>query len=73
MYVFPDELRRAYEALKLPIAFFHGEKGRLVPLLVSDGLCTLLQIDRERLLVQRDGNTYDFLHPDDAGRRSPIS
>ena len=68
MYVFPDELRRAYESLKLPIAFFHGEKGRLVPLLVSDGLCALLQIDRERLLVQRYGNTYDFLHPDDAGR-----
>ena len=38
MYVFPDELRKAYESLRLPLAFFCAKDGRLVPLLVTDGL-----------------------------------
>ena len=68
MYVFPDELRKAYESLMLPLAFFCAKDGRLVPLLVTDGLCALLRVDRERLVGHREGNAYDFLHPDDAGR-----
>ena len=68
MYVFPDELRKAYESLMLPLAFFCAKNGRLVPLLVTDGLCALLRVDRERLVGHREGNAYDFLHPDDAGR-----
>lgn len=68
MYVFPDDLKRACEALKLPLAFYQVENAHLVPLLASDGFFELLGLDRASLTHYREGSTFDFLHPDDAGR-----
>ena len=68
MYMFPKELRKAYESLRLPLAFFQAEGERLVLLLASDGFCALLGLDRKRLADHRDGSALGFLHPDDAGR-----
>ena len=68
MYAFPDDIRNTYEAMKLPLAFYQDIGGRLVPLLVSDGFCALVSLDRQRLIRQQEASTFDFLHPDDAGR-----
>lgn len=70
MYRFPDDIRSAYESLRLPVAFFQEDGGALIPLLVSDGLCDLLCLDRRRLLSRQKGSAWNFIHPDDVGRVS---
>ena len=67
MYVFPEELRKAYESMRLPIAFYQNIDGKLRPLLVSDGFCELLCLDRDRLIRHQEGSTFDFIHPEDVG------
>lgn len=69
MYQFPEDLRAAYESSLLPFSVFDiGEEKKIIPLLVSDGLCTQLGTTRKKLLKVLEAGKYDMLHPDDTGR-----
>ena len=49
MYSFPEEIRRAYEALPVPIVFYQQVEEEIVPILYSDGFCNLVQMSRENM------------------------
>ncbi len=72
MYQLPNDLRRAYEALPVPLAFYRYEEGRVLTVLVSDGLCRLMQSDRETLIGLLDNSMFERVHPDDAERIARI-
>ena len=46
MYQFTRESRNALERMALPLAFFQNTDGKNLPLLISDGFCSLLGIQR---------------------------
>lgn len=73
MYTFPSELRKAYEAQ--PIAFVYDQfvDGKVVPLLVSDGFCELVGMDREHAMTWFSKGQFERLHPDDVGRVARVS
>ena len=45
MFIFPEEIRKAYEAIPIPQVFYQFIDGKVVPLLVSDGFCRLVKLD----------------------------
>ena len=68
MYQFPEETRKLYESLRIPIAVYQYIDGNTVPLLVSDGLCLQMGVSREKLMKRLTAGKFDTLHPDDAAR-----
>ena len=50
MYQFPEEIRRAYEAQPIAIVYDQLINGKVVPLLVSDGFCKLVGMDRAQAM-----------------------
>jgi EAL domain-containing protein (putative c-di-GMP-specific phosphodiesterase class I)/GGDEF domain-containing protein len=73
MYQFPDEFRKAYELMTVPIVIHQFENEKVIPLLVSDGFCQLTGLDREKALKMMSASTYDRVHPDDAGKVAKVS
>ena len=73
MYTFPAELRKAYEAM--PSAFVYDQyiDGKVVPLLISDGFCKLVGLDREKAMAWFYKGQFERLHPDDVGRVVRVS
>lgn len=73
MYTFPEELRKAYESM--PSAFVYDQyiDGKVVPILVSDGFCELVGLDREKALAWFTEGQFERLHPDDVGRVARVS
>ena len=51
MYIFPEELRKAYEAQPIALVYDQLIDGKVVPLLVSDGFCDLVGMDREHAMA----------------------
>ena len=73
MYHFPKEIRRAYETQPAALVYDQFIDGKVVPLLVSDGFCELVGMDREHAMAWfRDGQ-FERLHPDDVGRVARVS
>ena len=68
MYTFPADLREAYERQPVPYAYYQYVDGRIVPVLVSDGLCKQMGMDRKQLMRRLGSGLFERLHPDDAGR-----
>ena len=74
MYQFPEELRAKYESMRIPFAVFQFLEEKVIPLLVSDGLCDQLDhISREKLMLLLKEGLYDSIHPDDVGRVARVS
>ena len=73
MYTFPDEIRKAYEALPAAMVFDEFIDGKVVPLLISDGFCELIGMDREHAMAWFREGQYERLHPDDVGRVARVS
>ena len=73
MYQFPENLRKAYESQ--PTAFVYDEliDGKVVPLLVSDGFCNLVNMDRVHAMEWFREGQFERLHPDDVGRVVRVS
>ena len=67
MYQFSDEARRALEQLELPLVFFQETDGQNIPILVSDGLCRMLGLDRTTIMQEQTGSKFDRVHPEDVG------
>ena len=73
MYIFPDEIRKAYEALPAAMVFDQYIDGKVVPLLISDGFCELVGMDREHVTAWFSESQFERLHPDDVGRVARVS
>ena len=58
------------EQISLPLVFFQNIDGQNIPLLVSDGICSLLGIAREQMMKEQRWSKFDRVHPEDAGRIS---
>ena len=73
MFIFPEEIRKAYEAIPIPLVFYQFIDGKVVPLLVSDGFCRLVELDREETMKWLVGGQFERIHPDDAGNVAHVS
>ena len=73
MYVFPGEIRKVYEAIPIPMVFSQFIDGKVVPLLISDGFCRLVELDREKTMKWFIGGQFERIHPDDAGQVAHVS
>lgn len=56
---------RCYEAMPVPLCIFQKEDGIFRLVLVSDGMCSLLGIQREEMILHWGENIYYYIHPDD--------
>ena len=52
MYKFTDDRRRIYESMRVPFAIYQYIDSRILPVLVSDGFCEQMSMDREKLMKQ---------------------
>ena len=68
MFSFSADVRAAYEAMPVPLAYYQRNGDRIVPILVSDGLCKLMNADRLLLIERLSSSLFERVHPDDAGR-----
>ena len=73
MYTFPDELRKAYESQPVALVYDQLIDGKVVPLLVSDGFCELVGMDREHAMAWFREGQFERIHPDDVGRVARVS
>jgi len=73
MFVFPEEIRKAYEAIPIPLVIDQLIDGKVVPLLVSDGFCRLVELDRDAAMKWFIGGQFERIHPDDAGNVAHVS
>ena len=73
MFVFPDPVRKAYEALPQPLVIEQFIDEKVVPLLVSDGFCRLVGKNRESTMEWFFGSQYERVHPDDVGNVAHVS
>lgn len=73
MYTFPEEIRKAYEAQPIALVYDQLIDGKVVPLLVSDGFCKLVGMDREHAIAWFAEGQFERLHPDDVGRVAHVS
>ena len=73
MYIFPEELRKAYEAQPIALVYDQLIDGKVVPLLVSDGFCDLVGMDREHAMAWFLEGQFERIHPDDVGRIAHVS
>ena len=73
MYQFPEKIREAYEAMPAALVYDQLIDGKVVPLLVSDGFCNLVGMDREHALAWFREGQFERLHPDDVGRVLRVS
>jgi len=67
-YVFKKDRREAYEALQAPFAVFQYVGGKVVTLLVTDGLCVFQGETRDVLTEHFDTCVFKKVHPDDVQR-----
>lgn len=73
MYTFPEEIRKAYEAQPIALVYDQLINGKVVPLLVSDGFCDLVGMDREHAMAWFLEGQFERIHPDDVGRVAHVS
>ena len=73
MYIFPEELRKAYEAQPIALVYDQLIDGKVVPLLVSDGFCDQVGMDREHAMAWFLEGQFERIHPDDVGRVAHVS
>ena len=73
MYIFPEELRKAYEAQPIALVYDQLIDEKVVPLLVSDGFCDLVGMDREHAMAWFLEGQFERIHPDDVGRVAHVS
>ena len=64
-YVFTAERRQALEDVPLALAVYQFVQGKIVTLLVSDGMCSLYGIQREDLMDSMDHDMFARVHPED--------
>ena len=73
MYQFPENLRKAYESQPAALVYDQFIDGKVVPILVSDGFCELVNMDRAHAMEWFQEGQFERLHPDDVGRVARVS
>ncbi len=78
MYKFPDEIKKSYESLKIPMIIMGQEdSGKLELLVVSNGLLAFNNMTREELSGFEAGqikeNLFERVRPEDEARLNAIS
>ena len=73
MYTFDKDVRKAYEAMPVAVVYDQLIDGKVVPLLVSDGFCELVEMDRAQTMDWFREGQFERLHPDDVGRVKRVS
>ena len=73
MYTFPAEIRRAFESLPIALVFDQYIDGRVVPLLLSDGFCELVGLERAKAMEWFAKGQFGRIHPDDVGNVARVS
>ncbi len=68
MYQFTEELRKHYESMLTPLAYYEAKDDGLVALLVSDGMCELMGLERDNLVEVLSRARLELLHPQDAAK-----
>ena len=68
MYQFSDKNRKTLEQLALPLAIFQNVDGKNIPVLVTEGFCALLGVERDRVMKEQESSKFDRIHPADVGR-----
>ena len=67
-YQFDEQERAILERLNIPMAIYQFIDKRVVTLLVTDGLCALMDMDRAEVIDLLDNDMYRDTHPDDRAR-----
>ncbi|SFH54017.1 diguanylate cyclase (GGDEF) domain-containing protein [Pseudobutyrivibrio sp. OR37] len=67
-YEFGENERAVLEKLNIPMAIYQLLDKRVVTLLVTDGLCSLMGMKREDVVQLFDKDMYRDTHPDDKAR-----
>lgn len=67
-YEFGALERKTLESLNIPMAIYQVVDKRVVTLLVTNGLCHLLDMDRETTIELFNNDMYRDTHPDDKAR-----
>ncbi|MCR5402447.1 MAG: EAL domain-containing protein [Butyrivibrio sp.] len=68
-YSFEKHTQELYERLAVPLAIFQFVDKRIVPVVITDGLCQLYCYDdRDRAYYDIENDMYRFTHPDDVAR-----
>ena len=61
MYIFPEEIKKSYESLKIPLIIMGpAANGKYAPLVISDGLLVLNNLTREES-AKMIGQLYSVL------------
>ena len=68
MYIFQKEIKEYLESLMTPLAFYEYDNNQLIPLLVSDGFCRLMDLDRGQAISHLQGSVFEKIHLDDCGK-----
>ncbi len=64
-YIYSAESRQALESLPIALAVYQLLQGRVVTLLVSEGMCRLFGVERDALVNRMDQDMFRNVHPDD--------
>ena len=73
MYIFSDEVRQAYEQLPIPFVIDQLIDGKVIPLLISDGFCKLVEMDCDKAAEWFVDGQFERIHPDDVGKVAHVS
>ncbi len=67
-YCFNEDERATLERLNIAMAIYQFIDKRVVTILVTDGLCNLMGMDRPAVIELLDNDMYRDTHPDDKAR-----
>ena len=73
MFEFQEDVRKAYEAIPIPLVIDRFIDEKVVPILVSDGFCRLVEMERESAMKWLAGGMFERIHPDDVGNVAQVS
>ena len=65
LYHFPDQQRANLESLPIALAVYQFLNDKVITLLVSDGLCDMMGMNRQALVSFFDRSMFAGVHPDD--------
>lgn len=73
MYVFPNDMKAAYESSPLSFVYYQNIDGKAMPVLASDGFCKKTGMTRDQVLTWLATGMFERMHPDDVGVVSKAS
>ena len=63
-YIYSAERRQALESLPIALAVYQYLQGRIITLLVSEGMCRMFGATRTELIDHMDRDMFGSVHPE---------